>query len=393
MKLTPNGWAATPLQSPENHEIPLPASGTHRSCLKKPIWLVSRPMAQNTGVGIGDFSLPFEYAELLITFASDQGVPASTLLTGTGLTIPDLLSQPRYIRSDSYSTLAGNLCAATGDPLLPWKFGRLLSLQPHGMFGLTLRSATRLSKAYEYLPEFFSTRTGGSQVLQTRRDTETFDILIKSGNRNTPDRVVQFHTIASLVNMAWISRTLTGISRTELSDTIFLVWPAPSQDGWTAYLPPGTRTVFNHKESYFSLPLAMMRLRVRSGGKQFNSAAVSKLRQELSLPPETMDIVGRVGWAIHKTGFKGSTIETASELLGVSPATLKRRLGEKGETFLAVKNAQRFGVVRDLLRSTTLSLDEIAYRAGYENSSNLSKAFRRNFGISPGVYRKSLSKY
>lgn len=349
-------------------------------------------MTQNTGVGIGGFSLPFEYAELLITFASDQGVPASTLLAGTGITVPDLLSQPRHIRSDSYSTLAGNLCAATGDPLLPWKFGHLLSLQPHGMFGLTLRSATRLSKAYEYLPEFFSTRTGGSQILQTRRDMESFDILIRSGNTNTPDRVVQFHTIASLVNMAWISRTLTGTSGTALNDTIFLVWPAPIQNGWTSYLPPGTRTVFDHHESCFSLPLAMMRLRVRSGGEQINSAAISKLRQELSLPPETMDIVGRVGWAIQKTGFKNSTIETASAILGLSPATLKRRLGEKGKTFLAVKNEQRFGVVCDLLRSTDLSLDEIAYRAGYENSSNLSKAFRRNFGMSPGAYRNSPNK-
>ena len=41
------------------------------------------------------------------------------------------------------------------------------------------------------------------------------------------------------------------------------------------------------------------------------------------------------------------------------------------------------------LRTADLSIDTIATRTGYGNNASLSKAFKRELGISPGVYRRS----
>jgi transcriptional regulator GlxA family with amidase domain len=40
------------------------------------------------------------------------------------------------------------------------------------------------------------------------------------------------------------------------------------------------------------------------------------------------------------------------------------------------------------LRTADLSIDAIAMRTGYGNDASLSKAFKRELGISPGAYRR-----
>tara|TARA_B100001540_G_scaffold317551_1_gene351218 strand:- start:4682 stop:4912 length:231 start_codon:yes stop_codon:yes gene_type:complete len=43
----------------------------------------------------------------------------------------------------------------------------------------------------------------------------------------------------------------------------------------------------------------------------------------------------------------------------------------------------------EALKSTSLSLAQIANSVGYQNESTFSKAFRREYGVTPGLYRKS----
>jgi AraC-like DNA-binding protein len=44
-----------------------------------------------------------------------------------------------------------------------------------------------------------------------------------------------------------------------------------------------------------------------------------------------------------------------------------------------------------LLQQAEHSLDEIAERVGYESGAAFSKAFKREMGITPGLYRRKQS--
>jgi len=60
--------------------------------------------------------------------------------------------------------------------------------------------------------------------------------------------------------------------------------------------------------------------------------------------------------------------------------------GESPMRYLAkVRLAQAAGY----LRTADLSIDAIAMRTGYGNDASLSKAFKRELGMSPGAYRRS----
>ncbi len=346
-------------------------------------------MRQHDTIGIGDFALPFDYAELILTFAADLGLSTEKLLDGTGLTIRDLMSAPRFIRNDSYSSFVDNLCAAAdNNQTLPWRYGRILSFHPHGMFGMALRSARSLRDAYADLPEFFSTRSGGSQIVETRNRPDGFDILVRSGNPGTSEQAVWFHTISSLVNLAWIGRSITGSLDTDIVNEIHIAWPEPPGSIPKDLVPLGTILVFDQRQSFLRHPAAQMRLPIISSGAALNSAAQSRITLEMASPPKELEAIGQVKWAIRKLGLTNSSVNQVSARLHVSPATLKRRLKMEGTTFLEIKNIERFSLVCARLEKTDQSLEAIAYDVGYDNPSNLSKAFKKRYGMSPGDYRE-----
>ena len=47
----------------------------------------------------------------------------------------------------------------------------------------------------------------------------------------------------------------------------------------------------------------------------------------------------------------------------------------------------RLSMAAGHLATTSESIDQIARLAGYDNQASLSKAFKREFGITPGRYR------
>lgn len=79
-------------------------------------------------------------------------------------------------------------------------------------------------------------------------------------------------------------------------------------------------------------------------------------------------------------------------LLGMSEATLRRRLEEEGVGFREIIGQVRMGQALVLLQSSDRSVTEIAYAVGYESLSQFTAKFRRHFGQSPGRLRGPRAK-
>ncbi len=80
-------------------------------------------------------------------------------------------------------------------------------------------------------------------------------------------------------------------------------------------------------------------------------------------------------------------IGAAGKLLGMSEATLRRRLAEEGLGFREIIAQVRMARALTLLQSSDLPVTQIAYAVGYESLSQFSAKFRRHFGRSPGQLR------
>lgn len=77
-----------------------------------------------------------------------------------------------------------------------------------------------------------------------------------------------------------------------------------------------------------------------------------------------------------------------AQLLGLSERTFHRRLSERQLTYGDLVRQVRERVARELLETSTLTIDQISEFLGYAEQASFSHAFKRWTGVSPLQYRR-----
>jgi AraC-like DNA-binding protein len=83
-------------------------------------------------------------------------------------------------------------------------------------------------------------------------------------------------------------------------------------------------------------------------------------------------------------------LKEVAQALDVHPQTLRRRLSGEGITFKEIKNQLRRDTALHLLGKQGVSIEEIAYRSGFSESSAFIRAFKGWTGVTPYTSRKGL---
>lgn len=96
---------------------------------------------------------------------------------------------------------------------------------------------------------------------------------------------------------------------------------------------------------------------------------------------------------INKNYRSELTLDALAEAAGMSKFYLCRKFREvTGATVMEYLNNVRLTKVHSMLINTTNSIDEIAVESGFSSSVNLSRAFKKLYGISPSEFRRSKKK-
>ncbi|PSW09184.1 AraC family transcriptional regulator [Photobacterium rosenbergii] len=83
-------------------------------------------------------------------------------------------------------------------------------------------------------------------------------------------------------------------------------------------------------------------------------------------------------------------IKWFSTLLGMTPRTLQRNLGQQGLTFRELRDNSRRDHAIQLLGQEGVSTHEVAWRVGYDDLSNFNRAFRKWTGYTAPAYRRKI---
>lgn len=85
------------------------------------------------------------------------------------------------------------------------------------------------------------------------------------------------------------------------------------------------------------------------------------------------------------------SLTTVAQSVGASVAHLQRSFrAETGATVVAYVQDRRLNEAAGLLRSTDLSITEIALQTGFGSASYLARLFARRYGVSPSRYRTAI---
>jgi len=94
--------------------------------------------------------------------------------------------------------------------------------------------------------------------------------------------------------------------------------------------------------------------------------------------------------ALRASPNRRFTVRALAKHAGASPSTFARLFVQSlGMTPNAWLVAERLARAERLLVETRASLAEIAARTGYASEFALSRAFKRRFGVAPGLFRRT----
>lgn len=88
-------------------------------------------------------------------------------------------------------------------------------------------------------------------------------------------------------------------------------------------------------------------------------------------------------------GESTPTLALLARDLGLSAATLRRRLEQEGASWGHLKDSVRLELALQHLRGSRLSVGEIAARLGFNDASAFYRAFRKWTGCAPGAWRSA----
>jgi transcriptional regulator GlxA family with amidase domain len=106
------------------------------------------------------------------------------------------------------------------------------------------------------------------------------------------------------------------------------------------------------------------------------------------LPDGGHSLAGLLGW-IQENVDKPLDVTALAARAGVSPRTFARRFREQtGTTPVQWLLAARVRRAQDLLETTSMAIDQVAFATGFESPVTFRARFHRVVGVSPAAYRR-----
>ncbi len=331
-----------------------------------------------------DFSISVHFARAVLRHAVQQGLDPVALLRRNRISPRLLLEENARISIERFADLQVGTMVAMGDEALGYASRRLpigcWSMMCHAVIHCeTLGQAIARHCRFYQLFEFGITPSllEEDEVAQIR--VAASDVDPESQHYLTEMVLFNCHRFCS-----WLVQENLPIQAIDLAYS-----PAASPLDYRNMFQ-GNPVRFEQAESRMILSRALLEKRVTQ-----NEASLRHFLRHPVLFMLTSDYA-RNSWTARVRDIVRRNLGDLPELRGVAtrlevhPQTLRRRLSAEGTTFKEIKNQVRRDTALYYLGKQGLSIEEIAHRAGFSESSAFIRAFKGWTGVTPYTYRKGL---
>jgi AraC-like DNA-binding protein len=312
-----------------------------------------------------------------------RALDADQLLANVGLS-PSLLQVPQArVSAKHYGALWRAIALALDDEF----FGQDSRRMKAGSFAMlchTVLGCRTLGQALDRSLRFYALIL--DDILgKSERDAGEARIVLHERVPGAGQRVFAHELLLMLLYgvSCWLVGRRIPILRTEFS----YAEPAHSAEYRLMYCADlrfnKPHTLIAFEASYLDLPVVQNERSVKEflrtapesillkykNGSSLNARVRRRLRQ--CLPGEVPDFEG------------------LAEQLNMTPATMRRRLHEEGESYQSIKDQLRRDLAISYLSHSSRSVMDIALELGFSERSAFHRAFRKWTGASPGEFRRT----
>lgn len=326
-------------------------------------------------------AVPVMYALLILDVARACGAVPADVLARAGIPAALVDDPAGRLSANQAATLLLSAIKVTGEPGFGYEIGLRNTASSHGIMGYGLLSSSTIRGAIELGVEYLSLLLP-MLTMELREEDGVASILVTETVPLRDTRRVVFDFF--LVGLARLGPVLSE-HRASLDDVE--MWFDDEERSYFAhYRDRLPRARFGMGSNQIRFPAAHLSLGPGTANPITAKMVEEQCRRELEELGLAGDFVEQVR-ALLMTGPRSFNLESAAQSLHLSARTLRRRLNEHGTTFQQLVGVIRRAESTRLLRTTSLSLDQLAERLGYSDSSNFSRAFQKWTGMTPGSFR------
>jgi AraC-like DNA-binding protein len=324
-------------------------------------------------------------AELKIHVASEFGISRARCIARTGIPDDGIADPAREIQGWQELRVLRNILRALppGVPF-PLLAGSRYHSSTHGMWGFAVLSAPTLRAAIEVGLRYVDLTYSFSRV---RFEVDGREGRLFYDDSDNPDDLR-----AALVECELAA--LVSMVRDHVQPAVpFLSLQLRSAppDYVAAFEPLfGVMPRFNSQVNRVTLDVAVLDTPQRMADELGLRVCEIQCQALLEKRAAQSGIAGRVRSRILRHPGKVPTMETVAAELNMTTRTLRNRLAVEATSFRELVEKVREELAEQLL-STELSVDAIAERLGYADTSSFTAAFKRWKGVPPRGYRGDVS--
>lgn len=313
-----------------------------------------------------------EYAFILLDTIVSLGHPVGKLPP---------VSQGPIMSIDSWYLLMQSCNEAVNDKRLSFEFGKKLTPASHGPLGHALKSAKNLREFLNIVKLFISSRT--SQITVDLDEYETF--FSYNHYFSVSEDTVPFITESFLsMSQSWLK--LFGVNKNIINKiVIHLSYNQPDYfDLYKDYLDFDIK--FNQDVNALVAPKFFLDISNPNYNEAIHNLALNQL--ELKKTGEEVSIIQDVKHYLKQHYNNEASLCAVAEHLHTTDRTLKRKLAKVNVSFSALLREVRCNKAIDLLKNTTMNIEEIALLVGYSHASSFVSSFKKAKGRTPSSWRE-----
>jgi len=323
------------------------------------------------------------YPRLLCAYLHERGFDNAVIFQDTRLQWEQLLGEHRSLSLEQMSRLIRRAIELTGEPWIGLETAGVTSVSAHGPLGYAVVSAPDLREVLRVVSRYVGVRF---QLVGVR--FEEFD-----------DRAVL--TLDEQVDLAEIREFVTGsilatyfqlvdtVTSRRLRDVAVTV-PLDAPD-WAAVYEErlGCPVVFGDSRLTITLPAALLDTPCLTADPATHRAALRDCEHQLRQIQSGGPLSQRIGVMLLDRDGDYPTLDDTAEEFAMSRRTLIRKLKAEGTSFQELLDDVRRELAAWYLLETSLPVERIAEKLGYQDPSNFSRTFQRWFGTTPLRMRRA----
>jgi AraC-like DNA-binding protein len=318
------------------------------------------------------------YARLLAAELKRRGFAEADIVDGTRLVWAQLLEEDRFLSFEQFRRLALRGVELTGEPWLGLDVGRSTQISSHGALGYAMVASADVGQALGVVERYSWLRlqvTGFSVERGNGRVQLRIEDILGWGDL---DEYISLHIVGAL---CLLLETMSGMP---LPDTrVAFTYPAPAWADQYANRLRGVTLEFDASvrmldmpESFASTPC------ITADASAFRQAVRLCERAEARHQSDGDAAQNVLDRLLDQEGEYPSLREMA-KALHMSDRTLNRKLKAQGTSYQMLLDDVRQELAVWYLRQTEMSVEAIAERLGYRDTSNFSRTCKRWFGVTP----------